>query len=138
VTGFKCETCGDVPLVLVDGYAVGDRLLEGVMFEIRRPGKVFLATPDGEAMAYMRSAGISVSKWSAAVAQDVTESASEGEAFGACPKCGEDVEILNDSGSVDKTPPTFRQIKATPAADIIALLMAGAQGSTFVPGTRGW
>jgi len=30
----KCDNCGAIDHVLVDGYAFGDRLLEGVMFEV--------------------------------------------------------------------------------------------------------
>ena len=32
---FDCEHCGKVDHALLDGYDFGDRLLEGVMFEVR-------------------------------------------------------------------------------------------------------
>jgi hypothetical protein len=31
----NCSECGDLEFALIDGYAFGERLLEGVLFEIR-------------------------------------------------------------------------------------------------------
>ena len=33
---FDCEKCGKIDVELIDGYHIADRLLEGVMFEVRR------------------------------------------------------------------------------------------------------
>lgn len=33
---FDCEICGKIDYAFADGYHVGDRLLEGVRFEIRK------------------------------------------------------------------------------------------------------
>lgn len=35
----NCEKCGDLEFAYIDGYDVAERLLEGVMFEIRFVGK---------------------------------------------------------------------------------------------------
>lgn len=34
----KCDNCGEIEHVLVDGYAFGDTILEGVMFKVYLDG----------------------------------------------------------------------------------------------------
>jgi hypothetical protein len=44
----NCEQCGDLEMAYLDGYAIGDTLLEGVEFEIRiKKGKVTALTALG-------------------------------------------------------------------------------------------
>lgn len=40
----QCDTCGVLDHVLFDGYAFGDTLLEGVMFEARLTGQTDVET----------------------------------------------------------------------------------------------
>jgi len=42
---FKCEQCGPINCAYLDGYRVGDRLLEGVTFIIRHTGFEGLTAP---------------------------------------------------------------------------------------------
>ena len=85
-----CEKCGDLDYVLLDGYAFGDRLLEGVKFRVS-PGvtknglKVVI---DPGSAAYF--ADLNQEKWLREARQYA-----KGMDFGECPKCGEDVDGPN-------------------------------------------
>jgi len=57
----NCETCGNLPMAYLDGYAVGDRLLEGVRFEITLDNGKVKATTHPDAKDYM--ANLNEKKW---------------------------------------------------------------------------
>lgn len=33
---FKCDNCGDIDEAIIDGYEIGDKILEGVKFKVRK------------------------------------------------------------------------------------------------------
>jgi hypothetical protein len=93
-----CENCGEVDHVLMDGYNVGDRLLEGVMFEIRvkkeKFQEVLVAKLDEQGQAYFKNNGISAKKWEKEMTDDARSSyESDGCCLMICPKCEEDQVI---------------------------------------------
>ena len=55
---FHCDQCGDIETVEFDGYAFGDRLLEGVYFVADKKGNV---TPRADAVDYLKS--LNAKKW---------------------------------------------------------------------------
>lgn len=108
---FKCEDCGDVKMVTLDGYAIGDRLLEGVMFNItkRKNGtfKAVFAEPDSR---YVQ--GLNKRKWE----KDMAEYAAETDVF-ACGTCGGDIYVEEDS---DVNPVSGKPLTLINCADIRA------------------
>lgn len=90
---FKCPGCGEThDYALLDGYHVGDRLLEGVMFEIRiADDGTFTATPAGGDMAWL--SGLDAPMWIGRAA----ETAAKWDLF-TCPdpKCRDDIENPTD------------------------------------------
>lgn len=57
----NCETCGDIPEALMDGYAFGDTILEGIMFKVsivRGKVKAVFAEPED---CYVK--GLNTRKW---------------------------------------------------------------------------
>ena len=88
---FKCEGCGqEHEKALLDGYYVGDRLLEGVMFEVRiEDDGTFSATPcDAREMH-----GLDTAMWLKRAADYATKR----DVF-TCPnrKCRDDIENPTD------------------------------------------
>lgn len=81
---FKCETCGEIEMVLLDGYSFGDRLLEDVMFEITKEGDKFTAKISKECEDYFED--LNKEKW----LKEAEKYASTNDIF-TCPKCGGDV-----------------------------------------------
>lgn len=88
-----CETCGEVQCAYVEGYAVGDRLLEGVMFRASRikgqDSFTVKATP--EALRYFETLGIKATVWERRIAawlNDDLENIDTAE----CVECGGDIE----------------------------------------------
>jgi hypothetical protein len=75
---------------LLDGYGVGDRLLEGVKFEVRFvavPGglEVIEATTRAKDKSYMSD--LNEAKW----LKKIAEAAAEEDTL-ECPKCGRDID----------------------------------------------
>ena len=87
---FNCEKCGNVSQMSVDGYAAGDRLLEGVMFrvKIQADGSLTCAV-EPEYKKYFSQ--LNVEKWLAEVVQDVKDNC--GDVRGSCVKCGGDIFV---------------------------------------------
>ena len=82
---FNCEKCGDIPMALLDGYHFGDRILEGVMFEITiTDNNTITAKAQKESADYM--ATLNESKWNNAA----VECAKSYDVF-VCPTCGGEV-----------------------------------------------
>jgi len=88
VKTFKCDKCGEIDHVTVDGYAVGDRVLEGVMFEIRfaKGAKKYKATVEDEAREYFSE--LNQKMWLKRMEKYAGETDTA-----SCPKCGEDVDM---------------------------------------------
>lgn len=86
---FVCDKCkARFPEILVDGYPVGDRLLEGVMFRVtieNQKAKV-LGVVD-EAKPYME--GLNEAKWITEV-QEFVE-ANKDDVIAGCPVCKWDI-----------------------------------------------
>ena len=92
---FKCENCGDVDYVLLDGYRAGDRLLEGVMFEIKVKHEKYqdILAVDVQDKEYMK--GLNRKKWEILVLEDALEDIkNNGCCSMICPKCNESEVIL--------------------------------------------
>ena len=85
---FYCGTCQkECDYVLLDGYPVGDRLLEGVMFEVRLLAKKkYDVKPTADAEEYLES--LNREKWLKAMRNFV-----EDYDFGTCPNCNGDVDL---------------------------------------------
>ena len=86
---FHCEDCGDLDHALMDGYLVGERLIEGIKFELRiwpdgADGWFFVATTPKAHRDYMKT--LNESLWTARVATR----ARTHDLF-TCPKCGYDI-----------------------------------------------
>jgi hypothetical protein len=82
---FDCEQCGKIDEAFLNGYAVGDRLLEGVMFIVRKndDGKCRVRLhPDAE--PYMQ--GLNKEMW----LERAKIYAEQTDIF-ECPKCAADV-----------------------------------------------
>lgn len=84
---FNCGNCGEVEYVIIDGYGYGDRLLEGVTFEVRRDddGK-FHAQVEEFSRDYF-------AQFNQAMYLEKIEQGMETEEFAICPQCGEEVTI---------------------------------------------
>jgi len=87
---FKCPHCGDVDHLLIDGYGVGDRLLEGVQFEIRLVDGEVVVKVEEKAKRYFSQ--LNEGMWLKTVKELVEE-----EGYASCPKCRDDVELSPDS-----------------------------------------
>lgn len=80
-----CDYCGKVDYGLIDGYCFGDRLLEGVNFQVYPLNGKFEVRIDPDCALYF--ADLNQEKWLkeaydyANINTDVLE----------CPKCGEDI-----------------------------------------------
>lgn len=80
----NCDACGALEFVLLDGYAVGDRLLEGVMFEIRKTPEGYIATTQQKSKSYMKN--LNERRWLRVMAEHAAETD-----VATCPKCDADV-----------------------------------------------
>jgi hypothetical protein len=81
----KCDNCGELEYVLMDGYSFGDRLLERVMFEVRKNNNTdFQVNIDKESEDYFNT--LNKKKW----LKEAKDYASKNDIF-TCPKCGDDV-----------------------------------------------
>lgn len=81
---FKCDVCGEVDYGVLDGYAVGDRLLEGVLFDIHINGQKPTAAVQHRFASYFDD--LNKEKWLKAM----EEHAEEQDIF-QCPECGGDM-----------------------------------------------
>ena len=83
----KCDTCGELDYVLVDGYPFGDRLLEGVMFKVEdKNGKPHTIGVIEEAKEYFSD--FNEKKWLRACDEFCLT-----EDLATCPKCQGEVPI---------------------------------------------
>jgi hypothetical protein len=79
-----CEDCGeDLPYVEIDGYAVGDRLLEGVVFHFFPNRSVKVRDEDAEYFD-----GLNNRKWLKRIQEFVLETGG-----GICPTCKKDAYV---------------------------------------------
>ena len=83
----KCDNCGVIDCVLVDGYAIGDRLLEEVYFKIEdKDGKPHSIGVIDECKDYFD--GFNRDKWLLAM-----EAHCQDLDYAECPKCGSEVDV---------------------------------------------
>lgn len=86
----KCDNCGEIDYVLVDGYDFGDRLLEGVMFEIRIVKGKYKAQVKKDCASYFDD--LNTKKW-----LSECEFYAEELDVATCPKCDGEIGMPNDS-----------------------------------------
>lgn len=88
---FNCAECGEIKTVLLDAYAVFDRMGEGVMFEVSLgpDGEVFVV-PDADALKYLRSIRANVTEWIQEMVKYAMDIMEDGMEF-TCPKCHGDI-----------------------------------------------
>jgi len=85
---FKCDNCGDVEYVLIDGHHVGDRFLEGVMFEIKIDHEKFrdMIITEVQDKEYMKS--LNRKKWEKSMLEYAIEDIRDnGCCTMICPSC---------------------------------------------------
>lgn len=86
---FDCEKCGRIEMSLLDGYGVGDRLLEGVMFECRQnDDNTFDVAISPKHAEYFSK--LNEKKWLG----EIKEAAKHQDVF-TCPHCGSDTAPEN-------------------------------------------
>ena len=86
---FICSACGKQDIALFDGYSVGDRLLEGVMFEVRKnDDDSFDVQITAEHSEYF--SGLNEKKW----LKEIREYLPENFDQLVCPKCKGDFEEI--------------------------------------------
>jgi len=88
---FTCDKCGKVDHVVVDGYDIGERLLEGVSFHIRREEGEFSAKVAEEHLPYFKRNKIAAEEWEEEMVSFV-----EDLDIAACSKCGWDVAVQEE------------------------------------------
>lgn len=87
-----CHDCGPVTEVLVDGYAIGDRLLEGVMFKATIKGsKVSVAAP-ADTLDYLKKQGVNAKTWEKRIREYINDDPDSIDGA-QCAKCGGDVFV---------------------------------------------
>ncbi len=97
---FKCETCGEVDMILVDGYAVGDRLLEGVMFKVTHDDEGEVVVNVTEESAHYFN-GLNEKKW----LKEMKDYVDDGmDVCAECSQCGQQL-LLN---TMDEREPPIR------------------------------
>lgn len=90
---FDCEKCGKIEMALLDGYLVGDRLLEGVMFECRQNDDgTFVIQVEESSKPYFSN--LNEKKW----LEEVCKKAQKYDVF-TCPTCGGDCVWDNSENS---------------------------------------
>ena len=115
----KCDKCGKIDYVLVDGYSFGDRLLEGVMFMVKDENgkpKAIDVVPD--AKEYFEELNTTV--WLKRC-EDFCEDLDLAE----CPKCGEEVAVWGNkiTASASGTwQPLIKPIKTVPMSNMRQVL----------------
>jgi hypothetical protein len=101
----KCDNCGEIECVLVDGYAVGDRMLEGVMFIVEDDnGKPKVIGVTDECKAYFED--FNQKKFIKAM-QEYCKDLD----VATCQKCGGEVEVWGANKS--QAPIKIKKYKAT-------------------------
>jgi hypothetical protein len=98
-----CPDCGEVDHALVNGYAFGDRLLEGVMFKITisQRGIVMAESADDDSREYLKD--LSANKWTReavryAIGCDSLECPTCHEAGAEIQSAGQEPELGNPQG----------------------------------------
>lgn len=81
---FDCDGCGELEYVLVDGYPVGDRLLEGVMFKYFPDGHIEISEDDADYFSNLNE-----EKWIGAMEESVADYYD----IAQCSKCFSDVDL---------------------------------------------
>jgi len=109
----KCDNCGMIDHVLVDGYWFGDRLLESVMFKVKDQDGIPTALGVFEAATEYFS-DLNQQKWLKAC-----EEFCETLDFAQCPKCGDDVVVWGNPVITGITPPAPKVIQMTRGSDLI-------------------
>lgn len=98
---FKCDNCGEVEYLLFDAYPVGDTLLEGVMFQVKKITETkYQVTPDGSALDYMKSSKLNIKQWCKKIANFMKNNDDTDE-VGDCPKCGNLCNFYPQAESVE-------------------------------------
>lgn len=91
---FNCPNCGKIDHILIDGYEVGDRLLEDVKFRVsEKNGKTHAELAFERDRAYFDD--LNTAKWLKAV----EEYAEELDVVG-CPNCNEEIIFNEDEREV--------------------------------------
>jgi hypothetical protein len=90
----KCDRCGALDYVLIDGYDFGDTLLEGVMFQIRvaSNGKLS-ASIDPDHTDYFKT--LNQRKWLTEAKRYAAKECDVAQ----CPKCKKDVGWESNQGA---------------------------------------
>jgi len=83
---FDCPNCGQIDKALVDGYGIGDRLLEDVWFEIVIDGKKLKVKVDDDAKDYFDQFDSKL--WYDIVEKEVRNGHAE------CPNCHEEIKLI--------------------------------------------
>lgn len=87
----KCNKCGKIDYVEVDGYWFGNRMLEGVIFEVKdKNGKPEVIGVTKECIDYFSE--LNTKKW-IRTCEEFCENTDVAE----CPICGSDVEVWGAS-----------------------------------------
>ena len=107
----KCDNCGVIPYVLINGYLVAERLLEDVIFEVSIDPrkKYYQAKVRDDQKEYFSN--FNEEKW-----LKVIEDYAEDLDIAQCPKCKDDV-AMTDADLVEPVP-----IKQVPMGNISDVL----------------
>lgn len=82
----ECDNCGELDYVKCNGYAVGDRLLEGVMFICFKDGHVEITENDADYFSTLNE-----TLW----LKRMADYFSEVDDVADCPQCGDDAQIYH-------------------------------------------
>ena len=93
---FHCEQCGELETVEFDGYAFGDRELEGVFFIADKSGKV---TVRDDSKDYMKKR----KHWLKEAKDYIKDVAAQGDSE-TCPKCRGDCTVSDDDAEQKPRP----------------------------------
>lgn len=83
---FECPNCGPIDKALVDGYGIGDRLLEDVWFGVEIDGKKLKVQVDPDAKDYFEQ--FNEKLWYDKVKEEARNHHAE------CPQCHEEVKLI--------------------------------------------
>jgi len=109
----KCDTCGVIDHIIVDGYCFGDRLLEGVEFMVKdENGKPNALGVKPECQDYFSD--LNKKKWLRAC-EDFCEHLD----IAQCPVCGDDVVVWGNPVITGITPLAPKVIQMTRGSDLI-------------------